>query len=82
MEGNTLRDVVETRRVLARESSVDEDVRVGVEVLAALLDVAEAANEVVSPDYRTAPGPYAQGVRLDAMRDLMGALDRLAEHDV
>lgn len=45
----------------------------------ALLDVSEAANEIVSPEYRAAAEPYAQGVRLDAMRDLMDALDRLTE---
>lgn len=46
-------------------------------VFVALLDVAETAHEIVSPEYRTADEPYAQGVRLDAMRDLMDALDRL-----
>ena len=45
--------------------------------LPALLDIAEAAREVTSPDYLTAPDPYAEGVRLDAMRDLMAALSRL-----
>lgn len=45
--------------------------------LPVLLDIAEAAQEVTSPDYMTAPGPYAEGVRLDAMRDLMAALSRL-----
>ena len=45
--------------------------------LPALLDIAEAAREVTSPSYLDAPGPYAEGVRLDAMRDLMAALSRL-----
>ena len=44
-----------------------------------LLAVVEAANEIVSPAYLDAPEPYAQGVRLDAMRDLMAALAALTE---
>lgn len=43
MEGNTLHDLVETHRELARESSVYENVRVDVEELAALLAVADEA---------------------------------------
>jgi hypothetical protein len=53
-----------------------ENARLRAEVVR-LTDIAEAAQEVASPDYLTAPGPYAEGVRLDAMRDLMAALARL-----
>lgn len=73
MEGNTLRDLVETHRELARESSVYEDVRVDVEELAALLDVAEAAR------FRRR---CASCRTCDTDPQLRDALDRLTELNV
>jgi hypothetical protein len=45
----------------------------------ALLDIADAAQEIASDDYLEQPGPYAQGIRRDEAVELTEALHRFHE---
>lgn len=49
------------------------------EKVLALLDVAEAAQEIASPGYLEQPGPYATGIRRDEAVALTEAFYRLRE---